>query len=95
MLYTLEDDAWQPYRSEDENAPSSFGYLDANDDFLIVAGPYGATLFDGETWSPIWQPVSKMDQMRLDLLRQQVGNLENLVDIAKDLAEEQKKQEGR
>lgn len=81
-------DAWEhaPFL-EDENRPVAFPYLDANDDIMLLAGGFGAAIYDGESWTRIAGDVSALDITRLQLMERQVDDIRELRDILRDEVE--------
>ncbi len=57
-IYTIHDKQLVPLAYVDPTAPSSMvsGRIDISPDgnFLLTAGPYGACLYDGETWTRLF-----------------------------------------
>lgn len=71
----------------DPHAPLDGPYIDANEDFMVFAGAYTASVFDGEKWTRIAGDVTALDMTRLQLKEQQVEDLRDLRDVMKDLSE--------
>jgi len=80
FLFVLDGERWRGLDYGQDRRPSSFGYLDATEDALLVAGPDSATVFDGTRWETIIGGVSPTDLLRARLMQQQVDNLEGLRD---------------
>lgn len=70
----------------DPNAPVNFPYIDANENVMLLAGGYGAAIYDGERWTRIAGDTTALDITRLHLMEQQVDDLRTLRDIMSDLA---------
>ncbi len=84
-LLVLDGERWRVADLGGEAQPASFGYLDATDEVLMVAGPYGASLFDGERWDNIIGGTTRTELLQASLLREQVGHLEKLRDALEGL----------
>lgn len=70
----------------DPNAPVDFPYIDANENVMLLAGGYGAAIYDGEAWTRLAGGVSALDMTRLQLMERQVEDIRTLRDIMRDLA---------
>lgn len=91
-LFTFDFDQtrWVPAPFvEDENAPVNFPYIDANEDVMLLAGGFGASIYDGERWTRIAGDVSALDMTRLRLMERQVEDVRDLRDILRDEAQQQ------
>lgn len=78
VLYTLEDD--KLIRLDiPEMALSDYGYLEANDDYLLAAGPFSAASFDGERWRNIINEGIDVDK-NLETL-QDLQDLKKMADV--------------
>ncbi len=73
----------------DPNAPVNFPYIDANENVMLVAGGYGASIYDGERWARLAGDVSALDLTRLQLMEKLAGDTVTLRDIMRDLVEGQ------
>lgn len=88
--FNFEENRWlrEPFVG-DPNAPVNFPYIDANENVMLLAGGYGAAIYDGERWARIAGDVSALDITRLQLMQQMAGDMVTLRDIMRDLAEGQ------
>lgn len=86
--FDFEESRWlgEPFVG-DPNAPVNFPYIDANENVMLLAGGYGAAIYDGESWLRIAGDVSALDITRLQLMEQEVRDLGTLRDIMRDLVE--------
>lgn len=89
--FNFDESRWvgEPFAG-DPNAPVNFPYIDANENVMLLAGGYGAAIFDGESWIRIAGDVSALDMTRLQLMERQVQDIATLRDIMRDLVEAQK-----
>lgn len=86
FVFDANELVWKPAPFvEDENAPVNFPILDANENVMLVAGGFGASIFDGKEWQRIAGDVTPLDRTRLYLMERQVEDLGTLRDIMKDL----------
>lgn len=72
----------------DPQAPVGGPYIDANEDIMVFAGAYTASVYDGEKWTRIAGDVTPLDVTRLQIMEQQAEDLEELRDVLRDLSEE-------
>ena len=86
FVFDANELVWKPAPFvEDENAPVNFPIPDANENVMLVAGGFGASIFDGKEWQRIAGDVTPLDRTRLYLMERQVEDLGTLRDIMKDL----------
>lgn len=70
----------------DPHAPVNFPHIDANENVMLLAGGYGAAIYDGESWTRIAGDVSALDMTRLRLMERQVEDIRALRDIMREMA---------
>jgi len=87
LLELTDEKQWQRVDYQQEEIPTQFGYLDANDDILLIAGPRGASFFDGQRWTNIIGGTTQMEVLRLKLMEQQVENLEGIQEAVSKLVD--------
>ncbi|WP_227271931.1 hypothetical protein [Roseobacter weihaiensis] len=89
-VFDFDKRAWRPALFPgDEGAPTAFPYIDANEDVMLVAGGFGASIYDGETWTRIAGDVTPLDVTRLQLMERQAQDVKELRDILHDKVQEQ------
>ncbi|OAN86231.1 hypothetical protein [Sulfitobacter geojensis] len=87
FTFDFKENSWVPAPfAGDPNAPVHFPHIDANENVMLLAGAYGAAIFDGDIWTSLAGDVSALDVTRVRLMEQQVEGLEELRDIVQDLA---------
>ena len=86
-LWELVDGELIGARFDDDNAPTSFGHLSVNDGVMLVAGAYGAAVYNGQSWTNLIGGVSQTDALKVQLMERQVDNLEKVRDAAYDIDE--------
>ena len=89
-LWRYEDGRWVYEQFEDSTEkPLGFGYLDANDEIMLLAGPYSiAYTRDGKQWTVLYRPYEEIDLVRVQAMEQMVDDLRGVRDIAETLADE-------
>ena len=74
QMYVYDPDGarWKVKLWNDEDSPASFGFMSVKDGIMLVAGPFGASWFDGSKWHRIWGQIGGMDIVRMELTKQQL-----------------------
>lgn len=88
--FDFDKNEWTPAPFiNDDDAPTAFPFIDANEHVMLVAGGFGASIYDGEKWTRIAGDVEPIDVLRLQLMERQVEDIEELRDILRDKVQEQ------
>ena len=87
-IYRLVDEAWELADFEgSELQPVASGFLDASDNVMLAAGPFGAAIYDGDQWTPIHGSYDDLDLLRIQLLDKLTEDLTDIRDAARQVAE--------
>ena len=80
-LYRFDGTNWEPVNPETGFKPIAWGYVSANENVLLAAGPFGAATFDGEEWTSIYGQVTLEELAVKDALEKQLSAVEGVLDI--------------
>ena len=80
-LYRFDGSNWEPINPDTGFKPIAWGFVSANENVLLAAGPFGASVFDGTEWKSIYSQVSIEDIAMKDALEEQMGALESVLDM--------------
>ena len=82
-LYRFEGDNWVPINPDKGYKPIAWGFVSANDNVLLAAGPFGASIFDGDEWRPVYAQVTLEEIAVRDALQRQVDAVKDVVDMVR------------
>jgi hypothetical protein len=80
-LYRFDGHNWEPINPEAGFKPIAWGFVSANENVLLAAGPFGASIFDGTEWTPIYAQVSLEEIALKEALEKQVSAVEEVLDM--------------
>ena len=80
-LYRFDGSNWEPINPDTGFKPIAWGFVSANENVLLAAGPFGASVFDGTEWKSIYSQVTIEDLAMKDALDKQLSAVESVLDI--------------